>query len=194
MGPTAAGRAVFTTAEGLGSVNPVTSKQSIRRSMIQREAEGYLELDMPQQALDTLSRLGDPTGFDPDALYLWGEALRELERYDEALIALRQAAETMPENVHVWFALGWCHKRTGRVDLAIAALQRAMAVAPEEALVHYNMACYLSLSGEKPRALECLAKALTINPRYRRLIDDESDFDPLRFDPKFQALCAEEEA
>ena len=104
---------------------------------------------------------------------------------------LSRAAENSPELIQVWFALGWCHKRTGRIDLAIESLQRALAVAPDEALVHYNLACYWSLAGEKPRALEHLADALAINPNYRRLVDSESDFDSIRWDADFQAICAE---
>ena len=54
----------------------------------------------------------------------------------------RSAAEGEPENIRVWIALGWCHKRTGRIDLAIEALETAMAADPEEALIRYNLACY----------------------------------------------------
>ncbi len=146
---------------------------------------------MPQHALDTLAELGDPAGLDGHALYLWGEALRSMDRCREALLPLMAAAKLAPENVHVWFALGWCYKRTGRIDLAIRSLERVLAAEPAEALVHYNLACYWSLAGDKHRALEFLSQALEIDPDYRRLIDDEPDFDPVRCDPRFQALCAE---
>jgi Flp pilus assembly protein TadD len=114
-----------------------------------------------------------------------------LERYDEALVPLMQAAQLAPEDAHVRFALAWCYKRTGRIDLAIRSLERVLATEPGEALVHYNLACYWSLAGDKDRALEFLSEALEIDPNYRRLIDEEPDFDPIRSDPRFQALCAE---
>lgn len=163
-------------------------QSQIRQTKLQREAEGYLELGMPQHALDALARLDDPVAFEPHTFYLWGEALRELERYAEALTPLRQAAEADPENTHVWFALGWCYKRTGRIDLAIDSLQQVLASEPAEPLVHYNLACYWSLAGDKQQALEFLARALDINPEFRRLVDDEPDFDPVRSEPEFQAL------
>ena len=56
----------------------MTRRWHIRRAKIQREAEGYLELGMPEQALQTLGRLGDPARFERDALYLWGEGLRTM--------------------------------------------------------------------------------------------------------------------
>jgi Flp pilus assembly protein TadD len=123
-------------------------------------------------------------------LYLRGEALRSLERYDEALEPLREAAENRPDNTRVWLALGWCHKRTGRIDLAVESLEKALDVKPCDALNHYNLACYLSLAGKRRRALTHLSKALAIDSDYRALAHDERDFDPIRSDPEFQALTS----
>jgi tetratricopeptide (TPR) repeat protein len=150
-----------------------------------------LELGLPNYALEALGRLGDPIDMEPYALYLWGEALRTMQRYADALLPLEHAARGMPENVHVWFALGWCYKRTAQIHRAIDALERALAVEPDEALTHYNLACYWSLAGDKGRALEYLSQALAIDPNYRRLIDTEPDFDPIRSDPDFQNLAME---
>jgi len=166
-----------------------TPRDVVRLAKIQREAEGYLELDLPQQAIEALGRLGEPSQLDAHGQYLLGEALRMMKRYGEALAPLRKAAKGDPDNLHVYFALGWCYKRIGRVDRAITALERALKKAPREPLVHYNLACYWSLSGNKQRALRFLSQALEIDPDYRLLVDDEADFDALRFDPDFQALC-----
>lgn len=167
----------------------MTPGSRIRQRILQREAEGYLELGLPQRALDALARLGDVSEFDVRTLYLWGEALRNMDRHGEALTPLEQAAEAAPENLHVWFALGWCYKRTGRIDLAIDSLERALSIEPTEGLIHYNLACYWSLAGNKQRALEFLGQALAIDPDYRHLIDDEPDFDPIRYDSEFRAIC-----
>jgi Flp pilus assembly protein TadD len=157
---------------------------------LQHQAEGYLELGMSQQALDVLHRLGDDGDADLHALYLQGEALRGLGRYAEALAALGRVTKAEPENVHAWLAVGWCHKRTGRLDLAIDALEAARAADPEEPLIHYNLACYWTLAGGKRQALGYLERALALDASYRGLIDGETDFDSLRSDPDFQAVCA----
>ena len=39
-------------------------------------------------------------------------------------------------------------------------------------------------------AADMVPGALRIDPRYRTMIDDESDFDPLRTDPDFLALTS----
>ncbi len=162
-------------------------KKHIRSNKLQREAEGYLELGLPQQALQTLARLGDPAGYTIEALYLWGEGLRALERPFEALVPLERAIKSAPEDVRIRLALGWCYKRTGRIDLAIDTLKQAIHFDPEESLLRYNLACYLSLSGQKRLALRYLAEAVSMNSVYHSLIEDESDFDPIRNDPDFQA-------
>lgn len=161
-----------------------------RLNKFQREAEGYLELGLPHHALNALTHLGDPSQFGVSTLYLWGESLRALDRYEEAISPLRRVSEAEPENIHVWLALGWCYKRTGRLEMAVAALESALAADPDESLLHYNLACYLSLAGDKNGCLGHLAQALAMDSHYRTLIDDEADFDPLRNDPEFQAITS----
>jgi tetratricopeptide (TPR) repeat protein len=166
----------------------VTSASLIRRKQIERQAEGYLELGMPQQALDNLARVGEDAKLGPRGLYLRGEALKELQRFAEAVVPLERAAEAVPDAIEAWLSLGWCYKRTGRIDCAVAAIQRALEAGPDRALLHYNLACYLSLAGNKNLALAHLARALALDADYRMLVDAESDFDPIRSDPDFQAL------
>jgi tetratricopeptide (TPR) repeat protein len=178
-----------------------SKEDRIRRMKLQHQAEGYLELGLPQQALDVLGRLGDADGAsgaggaggagnaDVRTLYLRGEALRSLERYADAIVPLGKVAELEPENVQVLLALGWCHKRTGHIDRAIEALETALAADNDEPLIRYNLACYHSVAGDKRRALTYLEQALALDPNYRLLVEHEPDFDPLRGDPEFQTIC-----
>jgi Flp pilus assembly protein TadD len=179
----------------MGSQVTKSKEDRIRRMKLQHQAEGYLELGLAKQALEVLARLGgaagskESDGADVRTLYLQGQALRTLERYGEAIVPLGKVAEMEPENVQVLLALGSCHKRTGRIDLAIAALESALAADGDEPLIRYNLACYHSVAGDKRQALAYLEQALSLDPNYRLLVEHESDFDGLRGDPEFQALC-----
>ena len=164
--------------------------QRIRTQRILREAEGYLELRMPQQALGTLERLGESGTSRGHAKFLRGEALRTMRRFREALSPLEEAADVCPSNVHIWLALAWCYKRTGQLSLAVEAMEKAVDVQPHLPLLHYNLACYLSLSGEKRRALKSLGHALALDDQLRYKVIDEPDFDPLRRDPEFRSLTS----
>jgi Flp pilus assembly protein TadD len=166
----------------------VSTTNRIRSQRLLREAEGYLELGLAHSALDSLSRMRDPGSFLGHQCYLRGEALRSLKRYGEASGVLEQASDLIPSNIHVWLALGWCLKRSGQIDKAIAALEHAREVDPAEALIHYNLACYQSLAGYRHDAVMNLSRAIELKPDFRDMIGNESDFDPIRSDPEFQAI------
>jgi Flp pilus assembly protein TadD len=166
----------------------MAANHRIRAQQILRQAEGYLELKMPKQALDTLARLTQPGTFRGHQRWLQGESLRSLEQYQAAISPLQEAADLLPSNIHVCLALGWCYKRTGRLDDAISALQRALDLEPREAILHYNLACYYSLASEKRRCLEHLSRAIKLDSKYRFEASEEHDFDPMRADPDFQAI------
>ncbi len=168
----------------------MTAQQRIRRQQILRQAEGYLELGMPKHALDVLDRWGPSDAPSYRASYLRGEALRELERWSEAIAALNVAAEGLPEDLPIYIAQGWCYKRLGRIDLAITALEKGVEIDPNSAIAHYNLACYWSLAGNKRQSLMFLSRAIEMDAEYRSRVASESDFDTIRNDPAFQALTS----
>lgn len=166
----------------------MTSQLRERLRLVRREAEGYLELGMPEHALRTLQRRGQMVHGDARACYLLGESLRELHRYREAIFPFRRSLELIPDDIHVWMALAWCYKRVGRIQRAIGALEQAIDIEPGEAVLHYNLACYWSLAHDPQEALRYLASALEIDGNFRDFVPGEPDFDPLRNDPQFQHL------
>lgn len=170
---------------GTDELKPI-EKAKVRQALI--HAEGYHELGLPHLALESLERVRPLILDDPAALCFLGEILRTLNRHEEALEPLRRATELAPELLPAWIAIGWCAKRTNRLDEAIAALEKAVKIAPKSGLTHYNLACYLSLAGKKTEALAELAQAIALDPDFRRLAQDETDFDPIRSDPNFLAL------
>lgn len=88
-------------------------------------AEGYLELGMPQYALNELAGIEDPEPVEASVEYLSGEAFRQQERYDDAVKSLERAARLIPEphNKVVWESLSDCFRKNGDEELAeIAAI------------------------------------------------------------------------
>lgn len=171
----------------------LTVKPSLsqNRSLLRRtleEAEGYTELGLPEHALRALQHRGALVHGNGRACYLLGETLRELERYEDALAPLERSAALIPDDIHVFLALGWCYKRTGQLAKAIEALERAVVVDAGEPILHYNLACYWSLARNRTQALRHLARALDLDANYRDLIPDEPDFNSLRNDPEFRQL------
>lgn len=164
-----------------------TTPVRIRRQL--DEAEGYLMLEMPGNALRILEGRSEWPLMTFEANFLKGEALRALGRHREALTCLEVAASLRPHDVAVALARGWCYKRSNRLAEAVDALEGALRHEPDAPLLHYNLACYLSLAGDAAKALNELAVALRLQPEMRAMIADEEDFDFLRGDSTFQRLA-----
>lgn len=172
------------------NVRSIMPPRNSRITRVIREAEGYLELGLPEQAAHTLDRRGSLIDQSGRANYLWGESLRMSEQYKAAIRPLERAIQMMPEDMHVSLALAWCYKRTNRLQQAIETLEDALEFEPTEAILHYNLACYWSLAGRRRRALRCLSRALDLDGNYIELVPYESDFDAMREDPEFQLLTS----
>jgi tetratricopeptide (TPR) repeat protein len=83
-------------------------------------AEGYLQLGLPAYALDEIDRIEEIGPFSPPRDLLRGEALKELERYDEAIEALQEAARTVapPHRQMAFNSLIECYRARGDGEVA----------------------------------------------------------------------------
>jgi tetratricopeptide (TPR) repeat protein len=73
---------------------------------------------------------------------------------------------------------------------ALAILRSALETHPGNALILYNIACLESLLGNTDAAWEPLTEALAAWPRFKEQAPKDDDLEPLRDDPRFQALVA----
>jgi tetratricopeptide (TPR) repeat protein len=164
------------------------TKARSRTDRLLTAAEGYIELGMYAHALASLDQIEGPdkTGFE--ASFQRGDALRNLERHEEALVAFHRACEEKPDDIDLLMAMAWCYKRTNQLPRAITSMEQAYKIAPKKAVILYNLSCYWSLAGNKTQSLSWLGRALRLDAAFGQLIDDETDFDPLRHDPDFQMI------
>jgi tetratricopeptide (TPR) repeat protein len=155
-----------------------------------REAEGYYELELYEDALLRAELLLSEGHLEDFAVAMKADCLRGLGRWEEGAAAFEALIRSKPEAVAAYVGLGWCQKRAGRLDLAIEAMERLLAARPEEAIGLFNLACYLSLAGESVRALSLLDASIRKDATYRKLAETEEDFAALRGDPTFQKLLS----
>jgi len=75
----------------------------------------------------------------------------------------------------------------GQYQEAIARGLEVLKTSPHPR-VYFNVACCESLAGQKAEALGHLRNAIDLWEPLRELAREDSDFDPIRDDPEFQAL------
>jgi len=73
---------------------------------------------------------------------------------------------------------------------SLAILRPALEVHPGNALILYNIACMESCLGNADAVWEPLEEALTAWPQFKETAAKDEDLEPLREDPRFQALVA----
>ena len=59
---------------------------------------------------------------------------------------------------------------------------------PEDSDVLYNVACFYSMAGQVDEALEHLERAVEAGFAFKDWIESDSDFDPVRDDPRYRRL------
>jgi tetratricopeptide (TPR) repeat protein len=94
-----------------------------------------------------------------------------------------------PDGWEIWAPFNRLY-REGRYAEAADAAREAAKAHPEYAGLLYNLACCESLAGRPADAIEHLELAIDKSERCRSYAVDDSDFDPIREEPAFQALVA----
>lgn len=132
---------------------------------------------------------------DYQAIYLSVEALAKLGRPDDALDAAQQGLkvadahlELNPDDARAWYLSAGALMRLGQRDQALERARRALAIDPEDAGVLYNVACVYSLAGSSEEALDHLDKAIQDGFGHREWLENDSDWDSIRGEPRFEAL------
>ncbi len=118
-----------------------------------------------------------------------------LGRNAEMQAALRLGLEVVerhlelnPDDARALYLGGIALAQVGEGDRALEWADRALALDSEDSGVLYNVACVQALCGKRDRALELLEKAIQNGFGHREWLENDSDLEVLRSEPRFQAL------
>ncbi|HSF41956.1 MAG TPA: tetratricopeptide repeat protein, partial [Thermoanaerobaculia bacterium] len=100
----------------------------------------------------------------------------------------RRHLERHPEDARATIFAAFCALRLGDRERALAWAERVHQIAPEEPVHYYNLGCFYTNIGDRESALTALEKFGASGRGFRDWMEHDSDLDPLREDPRFQAL------
>ncbi len=151
------------------------------------EVEGWLELECPGKALEKVTTLLDHPAGRAVGLVLEVRALIMTNDFQKALESLQKLQEFDHDQEWADLTEAWCRKRLDDLPGAVGCMERLID-RDKCSIGYFNLACYLTLMGERKRALDELAIACGMDPRFRKLLEEEKDLESLHDDPSFQAL------
>ncbi|MEK6675418.1 MAG: tetratricopeptide repeat protein [Planctomycetota bacterium] len=89
---------------------------------------------------------------DPQTAWVWGTALQEDGRYEEAVLAYLRVIEVFPDDRSAWRNMGLSHRLNNNYRPAIDALDRVLAIDPEDRVAHYHKIFCLRAVGREEEA------------------------------------------
>jgi predicted O-linked N-acetylglucosamine transferase (SPINDLY family) len=122
-----------------------------------QHAKPQLAVDLVGRAIAISSKVG--------AYYhTLGNALRQLQRIDEALVAYATAVELAPDSAEIWMDYALGHVAAKQPLQAAEVLRRAMSQIPDHPDLHNNLGFLLHNLGELDEAAAHLRKAVALHP------------------------------
>jgi tetratricopeptide (TPR) repeat protein len=120
--------------------------------------------------------------------YAQARQLLHDQKFAEAADVFEALSAGNPYDGWIWGNRGYCLHALKRYDEAIPCFRRAVELDASPATYLYDIACAHSLMGHKDEALDWLKKALDARFVDQETLENDTDLDPLRDDPRFAVL------
>jgi glyoxylase-like metal-dependent hydrolase (beta-lactamase superfamily II) len=143
----------------------------------------YTEPDEPDLVVVSIGSFADPS-FPPPT--------------ESGYDSRRHAWIELPESIQrsapeLWDSVRPLYE-AGKYAEAAERGRELLEARPDQAYLFYNVACAESLAGQTGEAIEHLQRSIEMWDGCRNMARGDSDFDPIRGEPEFEALMAERRA
>ena len=107
-----------------------------------------------------------------------------------ALAAVERRLRLKPDDVRALYMGGGLDIILGERPRGLERLARAVELQPTDFGTLYNAACGYATGGEYELALDMLDRAVATGRGFRRWMEQDTDFEPLRSHPRFREILA----
>lgn len=150
---------------------------SLERSLL--AAQGYIELDMTDEALRELDALSADDRECEEVLQMRLFALMRSKRWTDALAVCQYLRENSPDGTTGYIHGAFCLHEMGRTLEAKKLLLQGPAVLLNEPTYHYNLGCYNAVLGHLEEAATHLETSFQMDQKFREIAKYDPDLKPV---------------
>ena len=143
-------------------------------------AQGYLELDMPVEAMAELDSMPTEDREVESALQLRLFITMKGHEWDESLRICNQLRERYPESVAGYIHGAFCLHERGRTGEALDLLLSGPPALLREATYFYNLACYSAVLGDLEKAVDYAQRSFAMDDKFRDIAKIDPDLKEVR--------------
>jgi predicted Zn-dependent protease len=138
-------------------------------------ASGWLDLGLPEGALEELNRLSPQDQNRPEALEIRLQAQMDAKAWNAAADLARVLCVRQPANARYFLHAAYCLHETGDTLAARNQLLSGPKALLDMPMFHYNLACYHWTLGEQERARTHLSRAIAMDESFREAAMTDRD-------------------
>lgn len=143
--------------------------------------QGYMELDMPEEALREIASI-DPADENLDeVLQIKLFILMRLKRWDEALRICTSLQKFNPEAAPGYIHGAFCLHENGHTAEAKEMLLKGPKSLLQEPMYYYNLACYDAILGNLKDAEKNLGISFKMDEKFREIAKYDPDLKAINY-------------
>ncbi len=150
---------------------------SLERSLL--AAQGYIELEMPDEALRELDSLSQEDQDREDSLQMRLFVFMRTKQWDDALKVCARLRRLYPECTTGYIHGAFCLHETDRTLEAKQLLLTGPTSLLREPTYHYNLGCYDAVLGNLEEAIRHLEASFEMDKKFREIAKYDPDLKPV---------------
>jgi len=150
---------------------------SFERSLL--SAQGYIELEMPDEALREIEAISPKHQLREEVLQMRLFIVMRAKRWEQALSVCARLRATSPEGVTGYIHGAFCLHEMGRTIEAKQLLVEGPSSLLLEPTYHYNLGCYDAVLGNLDEATRHLERSFRLDTKFREIAKYDPDLKPV---------------